>query len=183
MLIWGTPSIGETVKQLDSHTPWGHKSSTWGKLCRAYLWKSSPGSPGHHVPLLLYAQHTRGHTDLLLPLQVHKMRAWRTSAPSLGPSLLQRKIHPPRPRVQWHHTCGQPSPPALSPPSLKASPPGTVWPQGTLGIWRHFWLAAPGRRGAVTSSRWQPRVLLNIFKGIAQPLPEQDHLAKMPIAG
>ena len=97
MLIWGTPSIGETVKQLDSHTPWGHKSSTWGKLCRAYLWKSSPGSPGHHVPLLLYTQHTRGHTDLLLPLQVHKMRAWRTSAPSLGPSLLQRKIHPPPP--------------------------------------------------------------------------------------
>ena len=72
---------------------------------------------------------------------------------------------------------------SLHPLSRQQSSTGTVWPQGTLGIWRHFWLAAPGRRGAVASSRWKPRVLIDIFKGIVQPLPEQDHLAKMPIAG
>ena len=69
MLIWGAPSIGETLKQLDSHTPWGHKSSTWGKLCRAYLWKSSPGSPGHHGPTpAIRPTHTWAHRPAAPPL-------------------------------------------------------------------------------------------------------------------
>ena len=108
---------------------------------------------------------------------------WGPAGPqlSLGPSLLQWKIP-----ARCRGITGVAGPLyllSLHPLSRQQSSTGTVWPQETLGIWRHFWLAAPGRHGAVASSRCKPRVLLNIFKGIAQPLPEQDHLAKMPIAG
>ena len=127
------------------------------------------GSPaqaalGTMVPLLLYAQHTRGHTDLLLPLQVHKMRAWRTSAPSLGPSLLQRKIHPPDPGCSGITRVASPLHlPSLHPLSRQVHQgqfgPRGLWASGDISGWQHqgggvLWHPVGGSQGyCSTSSR------------------------------
>ena len=47
-------------------------------------------------------------------------------------------------------------------------------PQGTLGIWRHFW---GKERVSPASSEQRPGMLLNILQCTGNPFPKKSHLA------
>ena len=145
---------------LVAHT-WGHKPSTRRKRCRAYLWKSSPGIPGH-----------RGLTPAVHPTHVgtqtycspSRCIKWGPAGSqlSLGPSLLQWKIPPGAGASQvWLalSTCSLSTlSQGSSPPQGQFGPRG-LWASEDISGWQHregvvLWHPVGGSQGyCSTSSR------------------------------